>query len=133
MITEIEFKDLKNSTKLVGSLRNTHYEKYVSERLNATIIENEFGFVVFSKKNKELFIDEFFIEKESRLKGKGKLLLSYLCSLAKKEDLDVVTANIFLNDPNATGTLAGALLCGFKINQANNVCISLYKKVGGLE
>ncbi len=111
-------------------LTHTFYKDYVSERLGAEIVENEFGFIVFKSEPDQLFIVEFFIDEKFRKSGNGKHLLNDLCIIAKAKDKKRITATIYLFDKHASKTLISALLCGFTVNQATNGCILITKEIG---
>jgi len=112
-------------TNLTGTL----YAKYVYERLEASIVENEFGFIVYNSKGEDAFIIEMYIDDSVRSTGKGKALLALFCDRCKQNGIKRITANIFLADKNSSDTLAKSIATGFKVFQAHNGCISVIKGV----
>lgn len=111
-------------------LAGTNYEKYVQERLDAEILENDNGFLVFKIKDGECFIVEMFIDLAWRKIGSGRLLIEELMSIAKDKNCKILTANVFLTDKGASSTLIAAFKVGFQLGSLGNGCISIFKKIG---
>lgn len=103
-----------------SSIKNTLYYKYLVERNECDVLENEHGFIVYKITNKECFIVDMFIDKEKRKKYYGTDLLNSLVDLAVENGCINVTANIHLWDKNCNSTLIAAINSGFRMARAEN-------------
>lgn len=110
-------------------IKDTMYAKYVKQRKNCEILENEYGFVVYKNTGDECFIDEMFVDESARKNGKGRELINALEQIAKSNYKKVITGNIYLNDPNCNETLISALLVGFKVVRAEHGLILILKEI----
>lgn len=114
------------------NLKNTLYSDYVKERLGADILEDESGFIVYSIKENECFIQDMHIRHVVRNQGYGKALVEQLEEIAKNNKCDVITANVHLWDAGCNNTIAAAIKTGFTLGRAENNVILIIKKIGGL-
>lgn len=104
-------------------ISNTLYAQYIDERQGLKIIEDEHGFITYKIKDEECFLAEMFVRKEYRRAGYGAKLLDRLIETA--QGCEYICANIWLWDPNANGTLAGALASGFKLARTGDGFIKI--------
>lgn len=111
-------------------IKDTLYAKYILEREDRHVVENEAGFVTYRVAGEECFIVDMYIDPTSRRKGLSRNLVE---TLIQETRCKVITANIWLNDKNANNTLKAALAIGFTVEQAENGCLLIAKKcVGGI-
>lgn len=106
------------------------YADYILERQGLKLINKEICFASYRVVGDELFISEFFVQKEYRKSGVGRSLLKEILEVSLNEKCAVVTANIHVKDPNHNETLMAVLACGFKVVAAQNdvILISLSVK-----
>lgn len=115
-------------------ISNTLYAKYIKEREDADIIENDHGFLTYKILNKEMIIINLYIDQNSRKSGYCRDLVAKLEEKAIAAMCDIMTGNIHIVDPGANITMQAALMLGFKIGSANQNTILIYKNIsGGLE
>lgn len=112
-------------------LSNTLYAKYIKEREDLDIIENEVGFITYKTRALECFIADMFVDLEERGKRKGIKLLEELVVKAKDAGCTHITATVHLWDNGASNTLFAALKSGFKVAQAQNGSLLIVKDIGG--
>lgn len=110
-------------------LSNTLYLKYVQERAEAEIIENEHGFIVYRVFNSECFIMEMYIAPESRGSGLCRSLINQLTSIVSDRGCSIITANIHLEDKGASKTLMSALKLEFRVAAANGGILLIAKEI----
>ena len=114
-------------------LAETLYAKYLKEREGAFILENETTFLSYKFADKECFIINIHTEKSEQAKGNARKIIEKLAQIASDAACEVITANVYLWDANASQTLAAAIKVGFKVTAANNNVLVITKKVvGGL-
>lgn len=113
-------------------LKNTLYYQYVKDRLNAEILEDDTGFIVYTIVGEECFIQEMAVRKGVCGMGYGKNLIADLEEIAKKAECKFISANVHLWDKGAPNTLTAAFKTGFELSQANNQIITIIKKIGGI-
>lgn len=112
-------------------LVDTFYAKYIKDREELVILENEFGFITYKISGKECFLANMYIDENQRQKGKGRELISQLSEIAHAKSCDVISANIHINDKNASKTLLAALIVGFKIARAEYGTLLIVKDIEG--
>lgn len=109
------------------------YADYLKERRGLSMIESDQGFIAYRCKGKECFIGEMYVDPDVRKLGVGRKLLNTVIDVARAEGCEFITANIFLDDPNANSTLAAVLACGFKVVSApNSNVLFISLQIGGL-
>ncbi|NJM09340.1 MAG: hypothetical protein HC883_00110 [Bdellovibrionaceae bacterium] len=108
-------------------ISNTLYAKYILEREGLRIIENESAFLTYKITDRECFIANMFVDWSKRNAGNGRALIEELMKVA--EDCDVITANIWMWDPNANKTLQAALATGFVVAHAADGVLLISKKL----
>lgn len=112
-------------------IKNSLYAKYMKERQNAEILENESGFVVYKFLEKECFINEMFVDTNKRSKGVGRALIYELEAIALEKGCDCISANIHLWDKGASNTLMAALSVGFEVSRSEQNILLIAKKIKG--
>ena len=112
-------------------IKDTLYAKYIKDRQDGEILENEFGFITYRIVEKECFIMDMCIDTSKRGRGFGKILVYDLERIALEKGCDVISANVHLWDKGASNTMLAALTVGFEIAQANNNVILIIKKLSG--
>lgn len=105
------------------------YSDYIKERENKQYVEFENGFIVYKIVDKECYLSDMYINKNTRGGDEVKNYISALVEIGKKNDCENITANIYLNDSGANRTLRAALKLDFKIIQANNNVIVIAKNI----
>lgn len=110
-------------------ISDTLYAEYIEEREDAGIIENDVGFLTFKIRDRECFLIDMFVKKSARKSGRGRGLLDSLEAVGRMSGCEVITANIFLQDPNANSTLGAALASGFRLESSANNVLLIAKKI----
>lgn len=112
-------------------IKDTLYFKYIQERDQAEIIENDFGFVTFKIVNKECFILNMYVLPEYRRSGNFSCMIKLLGEKALQEGCEFISGNIQMYDSGKNKTLSAALSVGFEIvaSDINTICI--IKKLNG--
>lgn len=108
------------------------YAEYVLERQGLSVMTYDSGFIAYKCEKEECFIAEMFIKKDKRKTGLGKSMIAVISEVAKQSGCKVITANIHLNDPNASSTLVAAICTGFKVECADRGAILISKKIEGV-
>lgn len=110
-------------------ISETLFKKYISEREGKEIIENDLGFIIYKITQQECFIADMHVVSRSRRKGIGNSLFNQLYDLAKESKCKVITANIHLEDKNASNTLAASLKWGFKVQSCGHNILLIIKEI----
>lgn len=113
-------------------IKDTLYSQYIWEREGAEIIENEVAFIIYKIIDKECMILEMFVDPISRGSNKKREIIEELSSLAIKKGCEGLSGTIDLNAKDASHALSAVLRFGFKVVQAQNNILVLYKKLGVL-
>ena len=106
-----------------------NYAAYIKERENKEIIFNELGFLTYKITEKECFLADMFIQKESRGSHAVSWFISQLEAKAKQAGCDQITATIDLRDQGANRTLRASQKLDFKIIHANGDVLLISKGV----
>ena len=112
-------------------IKDTLYAKYIKERDQVEILENECGFLLYKIIGKDCLIVDLFIEAESRNLGECRKLVDELSLIAKSANCESLFGNIQINDPGSSRTMKAALAIGFEILSANIQLITIIKKLTG--
>lgn len=96
------------------------YAQYILERQGFESFWREHGFISYKVTGTECFLADMFVEAGARKTGKGRKLLEELIGIARYRGCNVITANIYLFDPNANNTLLAAMACGFRVEKCGN-------------
>lgn len=105
------------------------YEQYLFEREGAKVIKGEHGFITYKIIKDQCLLLDMFVEKSKRRCGVFSELFSELMNISLGHKCAVMTARVFLVDPNHKTTLQVAMSVGAEIVEANNNCISLVLKL----
>lgn len=111
-------------------LKNTLYAKYIKERDDREILEDEYGFITYKILNQECFIYDMCVDLSSRVGSRGRALIDSLVEIAHAADCSFISANVFLSDKGSSNTLLAAIRVGFKAVKANNDIIFIVKEIG---
>lgn len=112
-------------------IKDTLYAKYIKERDQVEILENESGFLFYKIIGKDCLIVDLFIDPELRNLGECRKLIEELVALAKSANCESLFGNIQINDHGASRTMKAALALGFEILSANIQLITIIKKISG--
>ena len=114
-------------------LSNTKYAKYIKDRMNAEILEDDTGFIIYSFINKdECFIHEMSVVPAICGQGYGKQLIAELEDISLHSGRKYISAHVQLWDKGAPNTLTAAFKTGFELATANQTYITILKKLGGI-
>lgn len=122
---------------MTSMINDTLYAKYIKERENFDVIENDYCFILYKIKmipeannSNECFISHAFtdpvVRKDRRMSALMNELEEYVFSHAK---CDRITATIDLRDKNASISLLASLKYGFKVILAENGIIFIQKVI----
>jgi GNAT superfamily N-acetyltransferase len=112
-------------------IKDTLYAKYIKEREDLEVLENESGFITYKISGKECFIANMYVEADQQRKGRGHILIMVLEKLAKNHGCEFLSANIHLKDHGASKTLIAALLVGFEVKAADLGVLVIIKDISG--
>ena len=100
-------------------IKNTKYAKYIKQRANSEVLENENGFIIYRIVRDECFIVDMFVDKDLCGAGVCRKLINDLSAIAKENSCEFISGNIHLNDPGCHKTIMAAIHVGFKIIKAD--------------
>jgi len=112
-------------------LKDTLYAKYIKERDDREILEDEFGFITYKISGEECYINDMCIDLSERSGSRGRNLIEQLKEIALKLGCTFISANIYLADKGSSNTLFASLKVGFKVVKANHDILFIVKKIGG--
>ena len=70
-----------------------------------------------------------YVRGNDRRSGQGRSLIEQIAERARAAECDVITANIFLEDPNASSTLIAAIRVGFKVVKGSDRTLLIAKEL----
>lgn len=110
-------------------IQNTLIAKYLKEREDKRIIEDERGFIIYKIQGEECFIAEAFVDESARGTSAGMDLIRHLCAEAKAEGCKAISGTVWVNANGSMRALRAGLKMGFKIVAANNDALLLVMEV----
>lgn len=102
---------------------------YFEETESRSIIERDYGFVTYVIKDKECYVEDVFIKKDSRGKGLSKDLEKLVVEQAIKHNCEVITGSVIPSYSTSTESMKMMLAMGYKIFKSENNFIGLYKEL----
>lgn len=108
---------------MMGKISETLYAKYIEDRLNAKVLEDDLGFIIYKIAGEECFIIDM------KAGGNGRQLVDQLSQIAKNKNCKFISANIHLADDGANKTLISSLMVGFEVVRAEVGILSIVLKL----
>lgn len=103
------------------------YGRFQAELYNRKIIENEFGFILYSKfDDNSVYAHALYVLPEERSKGKGRQLERLLI---EREKPSVIFSYIDLTTNNPSLSVKAHLAVGYEIFCANETAITMKKEI----
>ena len=107
----------------------TKYAKYIKEKANHELIENDVGFITFEIGVECVHIHDLWVDPDFRIKGHGSELVSKVIEQGKLSGCKYLTSCIHLKSNNITETLKAQLHYGFLVVGGNENEIKLAKEL----
>jgi GNAT superfamily N-acetyltransferase len=103
------------------------YGRFQAELYGRKIIENEFGFILYSKfDDNSVYAHSLYVLPERRHEGKGRELEE---ALIEREKPSVIFSYIDLTTNNPTLSVKAHLAVGYEIFSANESAITMRKEL----
>ena len=103
------------------------YARYLLERTNWGVVENDKGFIVYSIKNQECFIRDIFVLPEFRKSREATKMADEVTEIAKDHGCTYLSCTVCPEANGADMSLKVVMAYGFKLHSANNNLIILKK------
>lgn len=103
------------------------YAQYVKERLGKDVIENDDGFCTLVISNDCFYIEEIFVQKESRREGVAQKFADEACAWAKRLGYKEIIGSVNIRAKNPEYSAHVLHAYGFRMFKAHDGMI-LYKK-----
>lgn len=107
------------------------FSEYLKERFGWETFEVEDGFITFSTRLPDVFIEEFFVRPEKRGTRLAKNLADRVFEEAKRRGATKVWGMITPGTKGAEHALRTNMHYGFKVVSAQNGSIMMAKDIGG--
>lgn len=107
----------------------TKYAKYIKEKANHELFENEFGFITYEISKDCVHIHDLWIDPDYRIKGHASNLVEVVIGQGEVNGCKYLTACVQINSNNVTDTLKAQLHYGFLVVGANENEIKLAKEL----
>jgi len=107
----------------------TKYAKYIKEKANHQLFEDDFGFITFEVTNCIIHIHDLWVDPDYRHKGHGSKLIEEVLKANKTEEIKYLSSSVQLNANYVTETLKAQLHYGFSVVGANENEIKLLKEL----
>jgi hypothetical protein len=96
-------------------IKDTLYAKYILEREEMNILEDEYCFVTYRILGQSLYVKDAHIEESKRGGFTYKRFLNELIEIAKAQDCRAIMTTVYLWDKNKDYNLQCNLKAGFKV------------------
>lgn len=107
----------------------SQYARYIEERTNARIIENEYGFVRFSFLDTAVYIEDIFIEKEYRQTDKASKLANEVAQIARDSGYKTMIGSVCTDAKGADISVKVLYGYGMTLHSATNNMIYFKKNI----
>ena len=105
------------------------YAKYIQEREGKQILENEHGFFTYKIVDKECYIEDIFIKKESRRSGIATVMANEIAQIAINAGCGYLTGTCIPSTQGATESMKAMFSYGFRIHSCQEDRIILIKEL----
>lgn len=112
-----------------GIIVSSMYKKYVEERTNKSVLENESGFAVYSFTIDTVYIEEIFVSDEFRKSGRAVKMADEICEIAKSKGIKKVFGSVCPSAKGSTASLKVLLAYGMRLETATNDFIIMSKEI----
>lgn len=109
----------------------SHYAKYLQEKTDDKIIENQSGFVTYRYLNdgQSVYIVDIYIIPEERRKMKATLFADLIAKEAKSKGAKEMLGTVVPSNKNSTASLKVLLSYGFELKSSSNDLIIFRKDI----
>lgn len=107
------------------------YSKYIKEREQMQIVENEFGFATYKIFGEEAYIQDIYVVPEMRKTGMARTLADQICFYAKEQGAKKVFGSVDPNAKGATESVKVLLAYGMSIHSTAGNLIYFSKNIEG--
>lgn len=107
----------------------TKYARYIKEKANHELIENDFGFITYEVGQNSVHIHDLWVDPDYRRQGISRKLVSLVIEEGKKNGCEYLTSCVQLRTRDATKTLKAQIEFGFVVVGANENEIKLAKEI----
>lgn len=106
------------------------YGKYLKERSNKEILENETGFATYSfPDNTTVYIEDIYTNPESRISGEASRLADEIIKIAKQKGCTKLIGSVVPSTKGSTDSLKVLLAYGMKLDSSTNNFILFSKEL----
>lgn len=110
---------------------NSLYAKYIKEREQLEIVENEFGFATYKIFGEEVYIQDIYVVPEMRKTGMAKTIADQICFYAKEKGAKKVFGSVDPNANGATESIKILIAYGMTVHSVNGPLIYFSKDIEG--
>lgn len=110
---------------------DSKYAKYVKERTNDSIIENQYGFATYRylDDGKVVYIVDIYVDNHIRRDGHAKALADKICKEAKEKGAQYLIGTVAPSAKNSTVSMKVLMAYGMTLHSAQNDCIIFRKEL----
>lgn len=105
------------------------FAKYIKERKNAELYEDENGFFTYRVLGEDFFIDDIFVLEEKRNNGIGKLYSDKIDNLSKESGCKRNICTVCVRADNYLESFKFIQKMGYTVDKTENVLIYLIKEL----
>ena len=105
------------------------YGKYIKERLNHDIVENEMGFASFSYEPEGVYIRDIYVHPAHRHEEVASDLADQIMIAAKSKGYHTMFGTVQPSANGSTSSLRVLLAYGFKLHSSQNDFIIMEKSI----
>lgn len=106
------------------------YSEYIQERENKSIVEHDKGFATYKIIGLECYIIDIYVKPEARKEGLASKMADEITEIAKSKGCKILSGSVYPAANGSTESLKVLLAYGFKLHDAQNGMISMYKEIG---
>jgi predicted GNAT superfamily acetyltransferase len=110
-------------------MHKSHYAKYIKEREDKEIIEDDFGFATFVYLQDCIYIEDVYVVPEKRGENHSSIYADIISDIAKKEGYSKLLGSVVPSTPGSTASTYVLLNYGFKLLKAEENMIYFMKEI----
>ena len=107
------------------------YAKYIQEREDGLIVENDFGFATYKIISDGVYIQDIYVLPDKRKSGVAKALADQVCLIAKEKNLKLVFGSVDVRANHATDSMKVLIAYGMSVHSVAGNLIYFSKSIEG--
>lgn len=105
------------------------YANYLAEKTDRKIIENDFGFVIYSFNKDSVYLEDIYIDPPYRKQGYARMLSDLVADKAREENIKKMYGSVIPSTKDSNDSIKALQAYGMKLESCTNNFIVFSKEI----